>query len=191
MPLRINHNIAAINSHRNLINNTRVQNKTLERLSSGLKITRGADSPAGLIISERMRAQIAGLRQAIDNSETGITMLQTAEGALEEVNRALVNARQLAISSANEAVNDEAMLASNQQEFDDSLRTIDRIARISNYGTQAILDGSMGANGVAAGDNLEFVSASENTKSMIQATQEGLSGFKEIKIIGKNTSFLC
>ena len=165
MPLRINHNIAAINSHRNLIKNTEVQNKNLERLSSGLKINRGAVSPAGLIISERMRAQIAGLRQAIDNSETGITMLQTAEGALEEVNRTLINARQLAISSANEAVNDDAMLAANQQEFDDSLRAIDRIARISNYGTKAILDGSMGANGVAAGDNLEFISATEKTKS--------------------------
>jgi len=165
MPLRINHNIAAINAHRNLIKNTEVQNKNLERLSSGLKINRGADSPAGLIISERMRAQIAGLRQAIDNSETGITMLQTAEGALEEVNRTLINARQLAISSANEAVNDDAMLAANQQEFDDSLRAIDRIARISNYGTKAILDGSMGANGVAAGDNLEFISATEKTKS--------------------------
>ena len=165
MALRINHNIAAINSHRNLIKNTEVQNKNLERLSSGLKINRGADSPAGLIISERMRAQIGGLRQAIDNSETGITMLQTAEGALEEVNRTLINVRQLAISSANEAVNDEAMLAANQQEFDDSLRSIDRIASISNYGTKAILDGSMGANGVAAGDNLEFISASEKTKS--------------------------
>ena len=97
MALRINHNIAAINSHRNLIKNTEVQNKNLERLSSGLKINRGADSPAGLIISERMRAQIGGLRQAIDNSETGITMLQTAEGALEEVNRTLINVRQLAI----------------------------------------------------------------------------------------------
>jgi len=165
MALRINHNIAAINSHRNLINNTEVQNKNLERLSSGLKINRGADSPAGLIISERMRAQIGGLRQAIDNSETGITMLQTAEGALEEVNRTLINVRQLAISSANEAVNDEAMLAANQQEFDDSLRSIDRIASISNYGTKAILDGSMGANGVASGDNLEFISATEKTKS--------------------------
>ncbi|MBC8259773.1 MAG: flagellin [SAR324 cluster bacterium] len=165
MPLRINHNISAINSHRNLIKNTEVQSKNLERLSSGLKINRGADSPAGLIISERMRAQIVGLKQAIDNSETGITMLQTAEGALEEVNRSLVNARQLAISSANEAVNDEAMLAANQQEFEDSLRTIDRIARISNYGTKAILDGSMGANGVASGDNLEFISATEKTKS--------------------------
>jgi flagellin len=165
MALRINHNIAAINSHRNLIKNTEVQNKNLERLSSGLKINRGADSPAGLIISERMRAQIGGLRQAIDNSETGITMLQTAEGALEEVNRTLINVRQLAISSANEAVNDEAMLAANQQEFDDSLRSIDRIASISNYGTKAILDGSMGANGVATGDNLEFISASEKTKS--------------------------
>ena len=165
MPLRINHNIAAMNSHRNLMKNTEVQNKNLERLSSGLKINRGADSPAGLIISERMRAQIAGLRQAIDNSETGITMMQTAEGALEEVNRSLINIRQLAISSANEAVNDESMLAANQQELENSLRTIDRIAKISNYGKKAILDGSMGANGVAAGDNLEFVSATENTNS--------------------------
>ena len=80
-------------------------------------------------------------------------MLQTAEGALEEVNRTLINARQLAISSANEAVNDEAMLAANQQEFDDSLRAIDRIASISNYGTKAILDGSMGANGVTTTKN--------------------------------------
>ena len=165
MPLRINHNIAAMNSHRNLIKNTEVQNKNLERLSSGLKINRGADSPAGLIISERIRAQIAGLRQAIDNSETGITMLQTAEGALEEVNRTLINIRQLAISSANEAVNDESMLAANQQELENSLRTIDRIASISNYGKKAILDGSMGANGVAVGDNLEFISATEKTQS--------------------------
>ena len=165
MPLRINHNIAAMNSHRNLIKNTEVQNKNLERLSSGLKINRGADSPAGLIISERIRAQIAGLRQAIDNSETGITMLQTAEGALEEVNRTLINIRQLAISSANEAVNDESMLAANQQELENSLRTIDRIASISNYGKKAILDGSMGANGVTVGDNLEFISATEKTQS--------------------------
>ena len=165
MSLRINHNVAAMNAHRNLIKNTMVQNKNLERLSSGLKINRGADSPAGLIISERMRAQIAGLRQAINNSETGITMLQTAEGALEEVNRSLIGIRQIAISSANEAVNDESMLAANQQELENSLRTIDRIAKISNYGNKAILDGSMGANGVAIGDNLEFVSATENTKT--------------------------
>ena len=165
MPLRINHNVGAINAHRNLIRNTEVQNKNLERLSSGLKINRGADSPAGLIISERMRAQIAGLKQAIDNTETGITMLQTAEGGLDEVNRALISARQLAVSSANEAVNDEAMLAANQAELDNALRTIDRISRIANYGNKAILDGSMGANGVTQGDHLEFVSANENTKS--------------------------
>ena len=165
MPLRINHNVGAINAHRNLIRNTEVQNKNLERLSSGLKINRGADSPAGLIISERMRAQIAGLKQAIDNTETGITMLQTAEGGLDEVNRGLISARQLAVSSANEAVNDEAMLAANQAELDNILRTIDRIARIANYGNKAILDGSMGANGVTQGDHLEFVSANENTKS--------------------------
>ena len=66
MSLRINHNISAINSHRNLIQNTKTQAKNLERLSSGLKINRGADAPAGLIISERLRAQVAGLNQAID-----------------------------------------------------------------------------------------------------------------------------
>ena len=134
MPIRINHNVAAMNSHMNLMKNTEAQNKNLERLSSGLKINRGADSPASLIISERMRAQIARLRKPIDTSETGITMMQTAEGALEEVNRSLINIRQLAISSANEAVNDESMLAANQQELENSLRTIDRIAKICNYG---------------------------------------------------------
>ena len=92
-------------------------------------------------------------------------MLQTAEGGLDEVNRALISARQLAVSSANEAVNDEAMLAANQAELDNALRTIDRISRIANYGNKAILDGSMGANGVTQGDHLEFVSANENTKS--------------------------
>ena len=124
MSLRINHNISAINSHRNLIQNTKTQAKNLERLSSGLKINRGADAPAGLIISERLRAQVAGLRQAIDNSEAGISLMQTAEGALEEVNRALINIRQLAVASANEATNDEYMLEANQEEILNSLQRL-------------------------------------------------------------------
>ena len=159
MSLRINHNISAINSHRNLIQNTKTQAKNLERLSSGLKINRGADAPAGLIISERLRAQVAGLNQAIDNSEAGISLMQTAEGALEEVNRALINIRQLAVASANEATNDDFMLEANQEEILNSLQLIDRISRIANYGKKAILDGSMGANGITTGDHLEFIEA--------------------------------
>ena len=77
MTLRVNNNIPAINSHRNLILNNTDQARTMERLSSGLKINRGADGPAALVISERLRAQTAGLEQAIDNSEAGISLVQT------------------------------------------------------------------------------------------------------------------
>ncbi|MGA1751619.1 MAG: flagellin, partial [bacterium] len=117
MTLRVNTNIPAINSHRNLILNNTNQARTMERLSSGLKINRGADGPASLVISERLRAQTAGLEQAIDNSEAGIALVQTAEGALNEMSAILINARQLAVASANEAVNDEFMLRANQQEI--------------------------------------------------------------------------
>ena len=83
MTLRINHNVSAINSHRHLIQNTKAQAKNLEKLSSGLRINRAADLPAGLVISERLRSELSGLEQAIDNSEQGISLMQTAEGALE------------------------------------------------------------------------------------------------------------
>ncbi len=83
MSLRVNTNMPAINSHRNLIINNTEQAKTMERLSSGLKINRGADGPASLVISERLRSQTAGLKQAIDNSEAGVSLVQTAEAASE------------------------------------------------------------------------------------------------------------
>ena len=81
MSLHINTNPTAINAHRNLVRNSQVQAKNLERLSSGLKVNRGADAPTALQISERLRAQSSGLEQAIANSETGVTMIQTAEAA--------------------------------------------------------------------------------------------------------------
>tara|TARA_B110000116_G_scaffold236690_1_gene222461 strand:+ start:463 stop:717 length:255 start_codon:yes stop_codon:yes gene_type:complete len=81
MSLHINTNPTAINAHRNLVRNSQVQAKNLERLSSGLKVNRGADGPAALQISERLRVQSSGLEQAIANSETGVTIIQTAEAA--------------------------------------------------------------------------------------------------------------
>ena len=83
MSLRINHNTSSLNSLRNVIQNTNAQSKTMEKLSSGLKINRGADGPAQLQISENLRAQTAGLSQAIDNSETAVSLMQTAEAALD------------------------------------------------------------------------------------------------------------
>jgi len=145
MSLRVNTNVPAINTHRNLTINNNEQAKSMERLSSGLKINRGADGPASLVISERLRAQTAGLKQAIDNSEAGISLVQTAEAALDEVSSALINARQLAVHAANEAVNDEFMLRADQQEIDNILATVNRIAQNTQFGKKNLLDGSKGA----------------------------------------------
>ena len=163
MSLRINHNISAINSHRNLINNDKGLSDTLERLSSGLKINRAADGPASLVISEQMRSQVAGLRQAIDNSETGVSMVQTTEANLNEVNRLLISMRQLAIHAANEGVNDTIMLEADQAEMRNAIDSINRIADQAQFGTKKLLDGSNGTNGVATGSHLQFMEAGLNT----------------------------
>ena len=88
MSTRINTNVSSLNAHRNVMRNQEAQGKTLERLASGLKINQGADAPAQLQISEQLRAQSAGLNQAIDNSEMAVSLMQTAEAALDEVSRA-------------------------------------------------------------------------------------------------------
>ncbi len=159
MSLRINHNVSAINSHRNLQTNQAEMSKTLERLSSGLKINRASESPASLVISEQMRAQIAGLSQAIDNSETAISLVQTTEANMAEISNLLTSVRQLAIHASNEGVNDEIMLEADQKEIDNALATIDRISSQAQFGTKRLLDGSRGAAGTTTGENLEFVSA--------------------------------
>ena len=165
MALRINHNIAALNALRHLNRTDDELSKTLERLSSGERINRAADGPATLVISEQMRGQIASIGQAIQNSEASISMVQTAEAALNEAASLLISMRQLAIHAANEGANDEQMLAADQFEIENALDTIDRIARTSQFGTRILLDGSNGANGVAVGEGLFFVSASPNTRS--------------------------
>jgi len=157
MSLRINHNLSAVNAHRNVVNNSSAQQKTMEKLSSGLKINRAADSPAQLQISENLRAQGAGLRQAIDNSEMAVSLMQTAEGALEEVSRALVEARQLAVHAGNEGVNDPNMMLADQREINNILEQVNRIATSTQYGHNYLLDGSRAGNGVTTGANLEFV----------------------------------
>ena len=165
MSLRINHNMSAVNSHRNVLKNNEAQAKTMEKLSSGLKINRAADSPAQLQISENLRAQAAGLNQAIDNSEMAVSLLQTAEGALEEVSRALVQARQLAVHAGNEGVNDPNMLLADQREFANILEQINRVASSTQYGHNYLLDGSRSGNGVTTGANLEFIDAGSEAHS--------------------------
>ncbi|MEE8433603.1 MAG: flagellin [bacterium] len=165
MGLRINQNIAALNAQRQLQTNSTSLEKSLEKLSSGMKINRAADSPANLIISEQMRAQIAGLKQAVDNSETAVGMVQTTEAAMVEVSSLLVNMRQLSIHAANEGVNDANMLEADQLELENALNTIDRITANAQFGRKKLLDGSTGANGVGIGVGVQFVSAAPETRA--------------------------
>ncbi|MCH7878149.1 MAG: hypothetical protein IH914_02405, partial [candidate division Zixibacteria bacterium] len=171
MSLRINHNITALNAHRNLVNSTMMLASSMEKLSSGFRINRAADNPAGLVISEQFRAQIAGLNQAIENSEGSINMIQTAEGALTEINNLLASMRQLAIHAANEGFNDANQLAADQAELENSIKTIDRIAANTEFGTKKLLDGSK--------DNIATITSS-NT-SGVTIVQSGLkSGIHSI-----------
>ncbi|OQX92712.1 MAG: hypothetical protein B6D58_01365 [candidate division Zixibacteria bacterium 4484_95] len=157
MALRINHNITALDAWRNLTATTRKMASTMEKLSSGFRVNRAADDPAGLVISEQFRAQIAGLNRAIQNSEGSINMIQTAEGALNEINNLLVNMRELAIHAANEGFNDTDQLAADQSEITNAIRTIDRIATNTQFGTKKLLDGSTANVAVITSSNTSNV----------------------------------
>jgi flagellin len=157
MGLRINHNIAALDAWRNLTATTRKMASTMEKLSSGFRVNRAADDPAGLVISEQFRAQIAGLNRAIQNSEGSINMIQTAEGALNEINNLLINMRELAIHAANEGFNDTNQLAADQSEITNAISTIDRIANNTQFGTKKLLDGSAANVAVITSSNTSNV----------------------------------
>ncbi len=161
--MRVNHNIPSLTALRHLGNTNMSTTKNLERLSSGMKINTAADSPAQLTISENMRAQISGIEQAIDNSETSISMIQTAEGAMQEVSNILINLRQLSIHAANEGANDDRMLQADQSEVDNLISTLKRIAKHTQFGSKPLLDGSNSVSGMAVGDGFRFVEANPET----------------------------
>ncbi|VTR96403.1 protein containing flagellin : Flagellar protein OS=Geobacillus sp. A8 GN=GA8_04200 PE=4 SV=1: Flagellin_N: Flagellin_C [Gemmata massiliana] len=139
MALSVVNNNASLNAQQNLNRTSTALSKSLERLSTGLKINRGADGPAGLVISEQQRAQIAGLTTAIDNSNKAVSLVQTAEGALNELNTLLTKARGLALDSANSGVQDSAALAANQAEITNALSTINNIANTTKFGSNKLL----------------------------------------------------
>src|SRR5438876_1684230 len=162
MSLSVINNVASLNAQANLNRTSAALSKSLERLSSGLKINSGADGPAALVISEQQRAQIAGLKSAIDNTSKAISVVQTAEGALNEVNSLLTQIRSLAIDSANSGVNDSNALAANQAQVANALSTIDRIAGNTQFGTKHVLDGSAGLTGLSNNANISFLQASSS-----------------------------
>ena len=173
MTLRVNHNIPAVNANRSLIINDMNLGKSLEHLSTGLKINRASDGPAGLIISEQLRAQIASIKASINNAETAVSMLQTSEAALTEVNSLLTRIRGLAINASNQGANDANMLEADQLEVKNSIETLDRITHQAQFGTKKLLDGSTGANGVGTGAGVEFVEASPVTRARSTMSSSG------------------
>ena len=145
MSLRINNNIESMNAHRSLLMNDRALSKSLERLASGQKVNRAADDPAALVISEHMRAQVSGMEQAIKNNEVAISLVQTAEGSMNEISSILVSLRQRAISAANVGASDQDMIDANQAEVENGLASIDRVVSSTQFGHYKLLDGTNAA----------------------------------------------
>ena len=140
MPLRVNNNITAINTRRQLFINNRELSKRIERLSSGLRINRAADDAAGLSVSESMRAEIVGFKQAVRNAEHGTNLIQTAEGALNEVSAILIRMRELSVQAASSTLNDSNRSALNA-EIVQLVAEIDRIANSTTYNNTTLLNG--------------------------------------------------
>ncbi|HAA24911.1 MAG TPA: flagellin, partial [Ruminiclostridium sp.] len=139
--MRINHNISALNTYRQLTVNVMAGSKSLEKLSSGYRINRAGDDAAGLAISEKMRGQIRGLEMASKNAQDGISLIQTAEGALNETHAILQRMRELAVQSATDTNTDDDR-AELQKEVEQLLSEIDRIATNTEFNTKKLLDGS-------------------------------------------------
>ncbi|RYG69099.1 flagellin, partial [bacterium] len=146
MSFRINTNIAAMGALRNVNNSSDGLNRSINRLSTGLRINSAADDPAGLIASESFRTQISSIGQAVSNNQDAINYTKTAEGALDEVNTLLRDARSLAVASANTGVLTAEQLKANQDQLASIASSVTRIAAQTQFGTKKLLDGSSGIN---------------------------------------------
>ncbi len=152
MSFRVNTNVEALNAQRNLMMTALAFSKSAEKLSSGLRINRAGDDAAGLSISEKLRAQVRGLNQAVRNAQDGISLIQTAEGALNEVHSILQRMRELAVQAANDTLTQQDRQAVAQELV--SLRDeLDRIAQQTQFNGQNLLDGTFSAKYFHIGAN--------------------------------------
>lgn len=175
----INHNIAALNTYRMLSANNTAASKSLEKLSSGLRINRAGDDAAGLAISEKMRGQIRGLEQASRNAQDGISMIQTAEGALNETHSILQRMRELAVQASNDTQTD-ADRGEIQKEIEQLKSEIDRISSDTEFNTKKLLDGSLQVKG-------ELLTASNSAKLMsIKAGNDVQTGTYTVTIVNSS-----
>ena len=153
MGLRVNNNIAAFNAYRNLNVTDGAMSKSLEKLSSGLRINRAADDAAGLAISEGLRAQVGGLKVAVRTAQDGISVVQTAEGALTETHSILQRMRDLAVQAANDGALSDTDKAKANEEFTALKSELDDIANKTTFNGTKLLDGSYSGKGFQVGSN--------------------------------------
>ncbi len=169
MGLRINTNVPAMAAQRTLSLNNQEQAATLNKLSSGSRIVRAADDAAGLAISEKLKAQVRSLNQAQRNANDGISMIQTAEGGLNEVSNILVRLRELAIQSASDTVGD-AERKFTDLEYQNLKEEVERIAQVTEFNGKKLLNGEgdrydfqIGTNNVDSQDRIKYNASAANT----------------------------
>lgn len=187
--MRINHNIASLNTFRQLSANNALSNKSLEKLSSGLKINRAGDDAAGLAISEKMRGQIRGLNQASSNAQDGISMIQTAEGALSETHSILQRMKELATQAAN-GTNTDSDRSEIQKEINQLTSEINRIGNTTEFNTQKLLDGGsqVVTNATLSGATLKNGSAVVTHNMTVAAMTNGANATAATLVAGANAT---
>jgi flagellin len=183
MAMVINTNVASLNAQRNLSNTQNTLNTSLQRLSSGLRINSARDDAAGLAITNRMSSQIRGLNQAVRNANDGISVAQTAEGALGEVTNILQRMRELAVQSANDS-NTADDRASIQLEVDELVSELDRIAETTSFNNRKILDGTAGVFNFQVGANANETIQVEmvNVKTSSLGSQAGITQSQSMRL---------
>ncbi|MCC2307276.1 flagellin N-terminal helical domain-containing protein [Cellulomonas chengniuliangii] len=177
MGLSINQNIAAVNSYRNLSNTQNDLSKSLEKLSSGFRINRAADDAAGLAISEGLRSQVGGLKVAARNAQDGISVVQTAEGALTEVHAILQRVRDLAVQGANDSNNDKAR-ENIETEITSLGAELNRISEATNFNGTKLLNGDNASLKFQVGADGDQNSMIEVTLADVAATVENIGDLK-------------
>ena len=189
--MRINHNIAALNTHRQLAANNNAVQSSLEKLSSGLKINRAGDDAAGLAISEKMRGQIRGLEMAQKNAQDGISLIQTAEGALNETHAILQRMRELAVQSANDT-NNEADRGELQKEIDQLAQALNDISNDTEFNTKKLLNGEFSGTfhvGANESQNLKVSISDMSGTALEVATTHTADADGKITVDGTEYSF--
>ena len=178
--MRINTNVAALSANRNMAEASGAAGKSIERLSSGLRINRAADDASGLVIAEKLKAQSNGINVAVRNAQDGIGLVQTADGALTEVTNILHRMRDLAMHSANGATTGEARDA-NQSEFTQLSDELTRISETTSFAGQKLLDGTLNttlnvSQTGAATDAIDLIVADELRRGRSRCRQRRHSG---------------